>query len=115
MSTASEKLRTFVVVFSISGAALYVICDFAGLALFTLHPATGRLEWGQTLPRRGEGPVMYWYGWIFTTLVGATVVGGLATLLPENAARKIPLILTLLVPLLAIPLMAYSLMPFWTK
>ncbi|MEW6454949.1 MAG: hypothetical protein AB1490_30205 [Pseudomonadota bacterium] len=112
---SSEKFRTFVVVFAITGAALYVICDFAGLPLFTFHPATGRLEWGYALPRRGEGPVMYWYGWTVTTLIGAGILGGLATLLPAGVTRKIPLSLIWLVPILAVPPLIYSLMPFWTK
>jgi hypothetical protein len=112
---SSEKFRTFSVVFAITGAALYVICDFAGLPLFTFHPATGRLEWGYTLPRRGEGPVMYWYGWTATTLIGATIVGGLATLLPAAVARRIPLFLIWLLPIVAIPLLFYSLMSFWTR
>lgn len=112
---SSEKFRTFAVVFAIAGAALYVICDFAGLPLFTFHPATGRVEWGYALPRRGEGPVMYWYGWTATTLIGAAILGGLATLLPPSLARKIPLFLIWLVPIVAIPLLVWSLMPFWTK
>ena len=112
---SSEKFRTFVVVFAITGAALYVICDLAGLPLFTFHPATSRFEWGYTLPRRGEGPVMYWYGWTVTMLIGASIFGGLATLLPAAITRKIPLFLIWLVPILAIPLLVYSLMPFWTK
>jgi hypothetical protein len=29
--------------------------------------------------------------------------------------KKIPLFLVWLVPILAVPLLAYSLMPFWTK
>ena len=66
---ASEKFRAFAVVFSISATVLYVLCDFMGWPLFTYHPATGRLEWGYALPRRGEGPIMYWYGWTLTTLL----------------------------------------------
>jgi hypothetical protein len=111
----SAKFRTFAIVFSISAAVLYVLCDLLGLPLFTYHPATGRLEWGYALPRRGEGPVMYWYGWTLTTLLGAAALGLLATLLPESAVRKIPLALVWLAPLLAVPLLVYSLMPFWTK
>jgi hypothetical protein len=39
----------------------------------------------------------------------------LATLLPETVTRKIPLALVWIVPILAIPLLIYSLMPFWTR
>jgi len=58
---------------------------------------------------------MYWYSWTCTTLIGATVVGFLATLLPEDMTKRIPLFLVWLLPLLAIPVLVWSLMPFWTK
>jgi len=111
----SEKFRTFAIVFAITGAALYVMCDMLGWPLFTFHPATGRFEWGRTLPRPNEGPVMYWYGWTVTTLLGAGALGFLATLLPAATARKIPLVLVWLAPLLTIPPLVYSLMSFWTR
>jgi hypothetical protein len=66
-------------------------------------------------PRQGEGPVMYWYGWTATSMLSAAVLGVLATFLPEHVTRKIPLALVWIVPVLAIPLLFYSLMPFWTR
>jgi len=38
----------------------------------------------------------------------------LATMLPEGVTRRIPLALVWLVPVLAIPIMIYTLLPFWT-
>jgi hypothetical protein len=111
----SAKFGTFAAVFAISATVLYVLCDMLGFTLFTYHPATGRFEWGYTQPRRGEGPVMYWYGWVVMTLLGASVLGGLATVLPDRVARKMPLVLVWLVPVLAIPPLFYSLMSFWTR
>jgi hypothetical protein len=111
----SAKFGTFAIVFAISAAVFYVIYDLIGWTLFTVHPATGRLEWGRTLPRPNEGPVMYWYGWTVASIIGGAVLGFLATLLPDNVARKIPLFLIWLVPLLAVPPLVYSLMPFWTR
>src|SRR4051812_37462425 len=87
---ASSRFRTFVLVFSLSAIVLYVLGILLGLASFTYHPATGRLEWGQTMPRRNEGPVMYWYGWILTAFIGASIMGFLATLIPESLTRRIP-------------------------
>jgi hypothetical protein len=112
---SSSKLRTFVLVFSLSAVVLYVLCILLGLAAFTYHPATDRLEWGQTMPRRNEGPVMYWYGWILTTVIAASVLGFLASLFPERLVRRIPLALLWIIPLLAIPIMAYTLLPNFTK
>ena len=108
---ASPKFRTFVLVFSLSAIVLYVLGILLGLASFTYHPATGRLEWGQTMPRRNEGPVMYWYGWILTAFIGATVLGFLATLIPETVTRRIPLALLWIIPLLTLPVFVNSLLP----
>jgi hypothetical protein len=107
---SSSKVRTFVLVFSLSAVVLYVLGIVLGLASFTYHPGTGRLEWGQTMARRNEGPVMYWYGWILTAFIGASVLGFLATLIPESVTRRIPLALLWIIPLLALPIMAYTLM-----
>jgi hypothetical protein len=58
---------------------------------------------------------MYWYGWTASSILGAAALGLLATLLPDGLTRKIPLALVWIVPLLAIPALFYSLMPFWTR
>jgi hypothetical protein len=112
---ASAKFKAFALVFAISFPVLYVICDLFNLPLFTYHPGTNRFDlwWGAA--RSGEGPAMYWYGWTASCLLGGTILGLLATLLPESAVKKIPLFLVWLVPILAVPLLVYSLMPFWTK
>ena len=114
-AATSAKLRTFAIVFSLSAAVVYVLSDLLGWALFTIHPATGRFELGQTAARRNEGPVMYWYGWVATTAILSTVLALLASLLPENVTRRIPLFLLWLLPILAVPIMFYTLMSFWTK
>lgn len=113
-SAPSSKFFAFAIVFAVATPIVYVLCDIMGWPLFTFHPATGRFEWGRTLARQGEGPVMYWYGWTATTLIAGAALGYLATFAPA-AARKLPLALTWLLPLLAIPPLVWSLMPFWTK
>ena len=112
---SSTAFKTFATVFGVTAAALYVVCDMMGWPLFSYHPATNRVELFYAPPRKGEGPVMYWYGWTATSMLGATVLGVLATLLPEQVTRKIPLALVWIVPVLAVPLLFYSLMPFWTR
>jgi hypothetical protein len=112
---SSPAFKTFAVVFGFGTAALYVLCDLMNWPLFTYHPATNRLELFYAPPRKGEGPAMYWYGWTATSLLGAAVLGLVATFLPEHVTRKIPLALVWIVPILAIPLLFYSLMPFWTR
>jgi hypothetical protein len=111
--TASARFKTFAVTFAIVGPILYFACLFWNLPLVTYHPAMSRIDLGWTPARSGEGPAMYWYGWTLTVLVGGAIVSLLATLLPERVTRRIPLYLVWLIPLLAIPLLAYSLREFW--
>jgi hypothetical protein len=110
---SSAKLRAFVVTFAAVGPILYLVCLAWNLPLFTYHPAIGRIDLGWTPARSGEGPAMYWYGWTLTALLSTTIVSALATLLPERVTRRIPLYLVWLLPLLMVPLLAYSLRAFW--
>jgi hypothetical protein len=110
---SSSKLRAFVVAFAVAGPILYLICLAWNLPLITYHPAMNRIDLGWTPARSGEGPAMYWYGWTLTTLVSGTIVSLLATLLPERMRRKLPLYLVWMLPILTVPLLAYSLRSFW--
>jgi hypothetical protein len=92
---------------------LYVVCELANLPVFSYHPATGRIDLGAVPPIKDEGPVMYWYGWTASTLIGAGVLGFLATFLPQAVIRKIPLSLLWILPLAAVPVLAYALRSFW--
>src|SRR5215510_6031300 len=67
--TASSKVAVFTIVFGVAFAAIYVICTEMNLPLVTYHPAIGQVDvlWA---PER-RGPVMYWYGWMLTSLIGA--------------------------------------------
>ena len=85
---SSTKFKTFVVTFAVVGTFTYCICLLMNWPVFTYHPAVNRVEWGWGPGRSGEGPAMYWYGWTATTLIVGTVVGFLATLLPESITRK---------------------------
>jgi hypothetical protein len=111
---ASARFKAFVVAFGIAAPVMYAVCVLWNLPLFTFHPATNRIVWGWEAARSGEGPAMYWYGWTATVIIVAVIVGLVATTLPESISRKIPLALVWLLPLLAIPIMIYTLMPFWT-
>jgi hypothetical protein len=111
---SSAKFKTFVIVYAIVHPVTYVICVIWQLPLFTYHPATNRIVWGYEAARSGEGPNMTWYGWVATTVLVGLIVGMVATMLPERVTSKIPLALVWLLPMLAIPVMAYTLMFFWT-
>jgi hypothetical protein len=111
---SSAKFKTFVIVYAIVHPVTYVICVIWQLPLFTYHPATNRFALGWEAARSGEGPNMTWYGWVATTVLVGLIVGLAATMLPERMTNKIPLTLVWLLPMLAIPIMAYTLMFFWT-
>ena len=109
-STTFEK---FAIVFGLATPVLYVVCELANWPLFSYHPATGRIDLGVAPPIKGEGPVMYWYGWTATTLIGGGALGILGTLLPQAMIRKIPLSLLWILPLAAVPVLVYALRSFW--
>jgi hypothetical protein len=109
----SSKVRTFAIIFAVVGTLTYCVCLFMNWPVFTYHPAVNRIEWGWGPARSGEGPAMYWYGWTATTLVVSTVVGFLATLLPESVSKRIPLVLVWLLPILAIPYLIWDLRQWW--
>jgi hypothetical protein len=112
-AASSAKVRAFVVTFAAAGPILYLISIAWNLPLITYHPAIGRIELGWMPARSGEGPAMYWYGWTLTALLGTTTVSALTTLFPERVTRRIPLYLVWVLPLLIVPLLAYSLRAFW--
>jgi len=109
----SSRFGTFALVFGIFFGILYVICDMAALPMFTYHPGTGRIDPGFARARPDEGPAMYWYGWIANSALGASILGVLATLLPETIRSKFPLALAWVVPIVLLPLLIYSLKFYW--
>jgi hypothetical protein len=112
---ASTRFRTFAITFAVASPLFYLICASFNLPLLTYHPAVNRIDFGWTAAGSGEGPAMYWYGWILSMLVGGTIVSALATMLPERATRKIPLYLVWVLPILVALLLAYSLREFWLR
>jgi hypothetical protein len=109
----SPRVKAFVLVFAIAVPLLYAIGDIAGLPLFTYHPGTGQFEWGFGLPRKDEGPAMYWYGWVAMCTLGGGLLGGLAAWLAPRFTARLPMDLTWLVPVLLTPFMIYSLNYYW--
>jgi hypothetical protein len=111
---ASSKFKAFATVFSITGPVVYCVIQYFNYPLFTFHPATDRIVWGYEAARSGEGPNMLWYGWSATTILIAAALGIIAMLLPQRITGKIPLSLVWIFPVLSIPYVIYSLMPWWT-
>lgn len=92
---------------------VYLAVVFLNWPLVTYWPATHHLVWGYGGARAGEGPNMLWYGWTLTAILIAAALGIVAMLLPERISKKLPLALVWILPILAIPFVVYSLMPWW--
>jgi len=110
---SSAAFRTFAVVCAIATPVIYTICEMQNWPLFTYHPGTNRVDLFWAPAVRNEGPAMYWYGWTATTLIGSAVLGLIATMLPENVTKKIPLALVWIVPVVSVPILIYALRFFW--
>jgi len=72
--------------FTIAFAVLYTICTEFNLPLLTYHPVIGQVDFLRTPERRG--PAMYWYGWMLTSLIGATVVAAIAGMIRESWLQR---------------------------
>jgi hypothetical protein len=110
----SRKFKAFATTFSISGPVIYCVIQYFNYPLFTYWPAVHRVAWGYGPPSADTGPNMLWYGWSVTTILIAGAFGIVAMIVPEHIIKKIPLWLVWLLPILAIPYVVYSLMPWWT-
>ena len=73
-ATTETRFGTFAITFGIAFAILYTILERQNWPLFTYHPAVGKVDFWMHAARSGEGPPMYWYGWLVTSLLGATAV-----------------------------------------
>jgi hypothetical protein len=111
---SSSKFKAFAIVFSISGPIAYCVIQYLNWPLVTFWPAINRLVWGYEGGLTGQGPNMLWYGWTLSALAIAAVLGIVAMMLPARITDKIPLSLLWILPILSIPYIVYSLMPWWT-
>lgn len=112
---SAKKLPVFVIAFGLAVTLIYTVTELMTWALFSYHPATDRIEFGTQPARKGEGPVMYWYGWTVGALLGGFVVSIAATLLPENVAKRISPSLLWIVPVVAFVVLAYGLRSYFMR
>src|SRR5262245_58620584 len=78
-----SRAGIFAIAFGISFMLLYTVFERLNWPFFTYHPAVGKLDFWMQRPRSGEGPPMYWYGWLVLSGMGALGVSTIATLLPR--------------------------------
>jgi len=84
---ATNKVMILAVTFTVSYAVLYAISTELNLPLVTYHPVIGEIDFLWKPERRG--PAMYWYGWMLTSLIGATILAFVATMIPEHWLQRI--------------------------
>jgi hypothetical protein len=82
-----RAFEVFAIVFAVVFALVYVVAVEANYALFTYHPAVK--EWGAGVQKARDGPAMYWFGWLVTSGIVATLAGLAAAALPESVARRL--------------------------
>jgi hypothetical protein len=94
--TRSATFGTFAITFGIAFAIIYTVFERMNWPLFTYHPAVGRIDFWMEPPRRGEGPPMYWYGWLALALPTAVVVAWLATIMARQTLYRTTLFVCVL-------------------
>jgi len=85
---AGATSETFVVTFGIAFTLGYTVFQMLNWPLFTYMPAVGKTYFWLHRPVSGEGPPMFWYGWIVTAAINAFVVGWIATIVPGHWLRR---------------------------
>jgi len=86
--TKASSFGTFAITFGIAFAILYTVCEQLNWPFFTYHPAVGKWDFGMQPARRGEGPPMYWYGWLAISFAGAFVLGWIATMVSSRSLLR---------------------------
>jgi hypothetical protein len=111
--TKAERLAA---VFAIAFAIIYAPTMDLTWTLATYHPLKGIWDWGKAAPLGGGSPAMYWYGFVFTSALGALVVTALAALIPDKLMERVPwATLTWVAVLGSIAYVGYVLLPYATK
>jgi hypothetical protein len=88
VGTETDRFGTFAITFGIAFAIIYTVFERLNWPLITYHPAVGKVDFWMHAARSGEGPPMYWYGWLFLAVPTALVVASAATLLPRERLQQ---------------------------
>jgi hypothetical protein len=109
------KLERLFPVFGAAFAVIYAVVLNYNIAAVTYVPKLGEWHLGVFPPPPGDGPGMYWYGLVVTSVLAAIVVTALAALIPANAVSKVWSGLTWLLPVGSIAFIVWLLLPYYTK
>ncbi len=98
-------------IFAAAFAIIYVVVEQMNLPLFTYHARTVEFGWLRQAALAPNNPAMYWFGWIFTSAIGASVVSLAA--LPFTRDREPPAWIGWAVPLAVMVLFVYLFRSFF--
>jgi hypothetical protein len=109
------KLERLFPTFGAAFAVIYaVVLDF-NLAAVTYVPKLGEWHVGVFQPAPGDGPPMYWYGLVLTSLIVAIVVTAAAAHIPPSVSSRTWNGLTWLLPVGSMLFLVWLLLPYYTK
>jgi len=80
--TETSKFGAFAITFAVAFAVLYTLLEQMNWPMFTYHPAVNKVDLWRQAARSGEGPPMYWYGWLVNASIGALVIAAVASFTP---------------------------------
>ena len=105
------KMEKTFPVFAAAFAVIYELAVYFNWALFTYHPKINEWEW-LAQPAR-NGPPMYWYGWLVTSVLGASAV----SLVSWPLTRRGPALLWLgwIVPIVIVVIFVYLFRGFFIR
>jgi len=116
------RFSRFAFAFGIAFGLLYVIARAYGLALFTVYPSLGVVLLGMHRSRdiaepamEFLAPEMWWYGWVASAALGASVIGLVATLLPDRWWRGFWFGWLVIAPFIAIIGSVYLTIPWFRQ
>jgi hypothetical protein len=112
MSTP-KRLETFAIVFATVAPIVYVIAVEKNFALITYHPMNYSFGLGAQPP--GDGPAMYWFGWMATAALAGGAAGVIASFLPATLTRFLRPVLAWVVPAGVIAAFAYLLHDYFLR
>lgn len=112
MTIGRADIARVLPVFSAAFAAIYIASVYFNWALFTYQAQSGRWGW---LVQPREGTAMYWYGWLATSALGASVVAALSLALPARPVERASAVLVWLVPVVMIGVIGYILRGYFLR
>jgi hypothetical protein len=80
--TTISRFGIFAIAFAVAFVVLYTAFEQLNWPMFTYHPAVNKIDFWRHAARSGEGPPMYWYGWLVNASIGALVVSAVAAFAP---------------------------------